>query len=131
MESIAKEYGVSDQIKFIGVLKHEKVFSWLETLDIYIHPSKPEGLSRAIIEAMSKACPIMGADAGGIHELIDSSYIFGKGNVDEICKILVSFDKKSMAEQAIQNHNNSKKYLKSILYARRKEFFSSFINAYN
>ena len=26
-ESIAKEYGVSDQIKFIGVLKHEKVFS--------------------------------------------------------------------------------------------------------
>ncbi|AOY75603.1 glycosyltransferase [Clostridium formicaceticum] len=123
----AIENGVLDQIEFIGSLKHEDVFKWLDNIDIYVHPSKQEGLSRAIIEAMSKGCPIFGADAGGIHEQIDDQFIFEKGNVNDICSIFKQFNIDIMKEQAIKNHEKSKQYLKKILYSRRESFFKNFI----
>ena len=131
LNSIAKKYNVENNVKIVGSLKHEDVFKWLEQIDMYVHPSKQEGLSRAIIEAMSKGCPTFGANAGGISELIDSEYIFAKGNVQQICKIFEKFNKDSMKEQAKKNHRNSKKYLKSILYNRRKIFFNEFIEKHN
>lgn len=128
LESVATKYGVLDQIKFIGTLKHDDVFNWLEQIDIYVHPSKQEGLSRAIIEAMSKGCPIFAANAGGIHEQIDRDFIFEKGNVQAICEIYKKFTPEIMELQSKKNHENSKKYLKHILYDRRKKFFNEFIN---
>lgn len=127
LESIAKSYGVFENITIIGSLEHDQVFNWLEQIDIYVHPSKQEGLSRAIIEAMSKGCPIFGASAGGIHELIDKEYIFDKGSIKQIINIYKNFNKDKMIEQAVKNHSNSKKYLKNILYNRRKSFFKEFI----
>jgi glycosyltransferase involved in cell wall biosynthesis len=130
LKSVAKKYGVSDQVKFIGSLKHEEVFRWLEQIDIYVHPSKQEGLSRAIIEAMSTGCPVFGADAGGIHELIEDDFIFAKGNVRQIVDIYKKFNPEIMHNQAMKNHDRSKKYLKSVLYKRRTEFFNKFIQEY-
>lgn len=127
LKSVAEKHGVIDQVKFIGSLNHEDVFSWLENIDIYVHPSKQEGLSRAIIEAMSKGCPIFAADAGGIHELIEEEFIFDKGNVQQICDIYKGFNKEFKKEQAVKNHESSKRYLKSVLYKRRNEFFEEFI----
>src|SRR5699024_11881437 len=102
--------GISNRIKFKGTLEHKDVFRWLESIDFYDHQSKQEGLSRAIIEAMSKGCPIFEANAGGIHELIDKEFIFDKGNVNQIYNIFKSFSKYEISEQAINNYNNSKKY---------------------
>lgn len=130
LKSVAEKYGVIDQVKFVGPLKHDDVFGWLEQIDIYVHPSKQEGLSRAIIEAMSKGCPVFGADAGGIHELIDEEYVFDKGNVQQICDIYKTFSTEIMKEQAVKNHENSKRYLKSVLYKRRDDFFKEFIEEF-
>lgn len=130
LKSVAERYGLVDQIKFIGALKHEDVFKWLKQIDIYVHPSKQEGLSRAIIEAMSKGCPVFGANAGGIHELIDNEYVFDKGNVQQICEIYKTFSTGIMKEQAVKNHENSKRYLKSVLYKRRDDFFKEFIEEF-
>src|SRR5690625_4766530 len=52
LKSVAKRYGVMEQVKFLGVIPHKKVFNWLDTIDIYVQPSKQEGLPRALIEAM-------------------------------------------------------------------------------
>jgi len=127
LKNYAEKHQVSDQVIFLGALKHDLVFEWLEEIDLYVHPSKQEGLSRAIIEAMSKGCPVFGADAGGIHELIDDQYIFGKGNVQQICDIYKKINSENLREQAKKNHERSKKYLKSVLYSRREKFFNDFI----
>ncbi|MCT1901855.1 glycosyltransferase family 4 protein [Oceanobacillus sojae] len=127
LKQIAEQLGVLDQINFIGTLKHDEVFKWLEEIDLYVHPSKQEGLSRAIIEAMSKGCPIFGADAGGIHEQIDEEFIFEKGNIESIISIFKEFSIETMKNQAIRNHNESRKYIKSTLYKKRNDFFNKFI----
>ncbi|WLR49050.1 glycosyltransferase [Halobacillus litoralis] len=127
LKKVAEDFGVFENIKFLGSLKHEKVFEWLDDIDIYIHPSKQEGLSRAIIEAMSRGCPVIGADAGGIHELIDNKYIFDKGDLNKIVHLYKEMDEGEMEDQALKNHESSKKYIKSVLYNRRKNFFNDFI----
>lgn len=82
---------VADQIKIIGQMPHDKVFTWLDSIDIYAQPSRQEGLPRAMIEAMSRGIPCIGAKTAGIPELIDNKYIFtnSKTEVEEISKLLL------------------------------------------
>lgn len=125
----AEKYGVADQFKVIGQLNHDKVFEWLESIDIYIQPSVTEGLPRAVIEAMSYALPCMGTDVGGIPELIDRSMLFGRKNIKEIADLLKNIDKEKMLSLAKQNFNKSKEYDKDALDKKRHDFYMDFIES--
>src|SRR5699024_9377130 len=57
LEKIIAQNGVKNSVDIVGKMKHEKVFDFLKDIDLYIQPSKQEGLPRALVEAMSKACP--------------------------------------------------------------------------
>lgn len=133
LNKIAEKYGVSDQIKFLGTMPHNKVFEWLDAIDLYVQPSRQEGLPRALIEAMSRAVPAFGAKTAGIPELLDNEFIFSNTtkNIEEICNLLKSFDKETMLEQSKKNYLESKKYDKKSIEQRRKSFFSIFIDSMN
>ena len=72
---LAKKMGVESQVEFMGEMKHEDVLKWMENLDIYVHPSRSEGLPRTIIEAMSRALPCICSDVGGVSELINKNWL--------------------------------------------------------
>lgn len=131
LRSQAKKYDVEDQVKFIGPLPHDKVFEWLDTIDIYAQPSRQEGLPRALIEAMSRGLPCMGAKTGGIPELLEPSFIFSNSRkeIDEILEILLSMMPEVMETQARRNFETAKNYEKSKLEQRRREFFEEFKNS--
>ncbi len=128
LKRIAEKYDVVDQIKFLGAMPHNQVFDWLETIDLYVQPSRTEGLPRALIEAMSRAVPAFGAKSGGIPELLDDKFIFSntRKNIDEIIEILKSFDKETQTKQATRNYEESKKYDKEVIEERRRNFFEDF-----
>jgi glycosyltransferase involved in cell wall biosynthesis len=126
LQSIAEKYGVADKVIFHGSLPHEKVFDYLDNIDIYVQPSLTEGLPRALIEAMSRGCPCIGSNAGGIPELLDSSVIFKGGSVKELTTILASFNAEKMNEQAKRDFEFSKRYAKEVIETRRKKFFEDF-----
>ncbi|RKQ34280.1 glycosyltransferase family 4 protein [Oceanobacillus halophilus] len=130
LKSIAEKYEVSDYIKFLGPLPHNKVFEWLETIDIYAQPSMQEGLPRALIEAMSRGIPAIGADTAGIPELLENKYIFSnnRNNFLEITNILLGLGPEEMFEQAKRNFKESIKYDKNVIETRRYDFFQEFIN---
>ncbi len=128
LRSVANKHGVADQIKFLGAMPHNKVFDWLETIDIYTQPSRQEGLPRALIEAMSRGLPAFGARTAGIPELLEDRFIFSntRKNIDEIFEILKSFNKDTMIEQAKRNFKESKEYDKNVVEERRRKFFEEF-----
>ncbi|SDC07112.1 Glycosyltransferase involved in cell wall bisynthesis [Terribacillus halophilus] len=131
LKTIAEKYNVRNQVKFIGPLKHNKVFEWLQDVDIYIQPSRQEGLPRALVEAMSMALPAFGANTAGIPELLDKEFIFRNTsyNFDEILDILLKLnDKKVLKEQSKRNFLESKKYQFDVLGKRRNDFFKDFKN---
>ena len=77
-EKLVQKYNLEKNIVFDGTLPSgEPVLNWLDSMDIYIIPSLQEGLPRALIEAMSRGCPSVGMETGGIPELLDNikSYV--------------------------------------------------------
>jgi len=125
--NLAKEYGVEDRVKVIGSLRHEQVFEWFEKIDLYIQPSNQEGLPRALVEAMSRACPSIGSTTGGIPELLDDKFVFPKRNVEALKNILRNVTKQDMEEQAVKNYEKAKSFYKPELEARRKKFYDEFL----
>lgn len=130
LKSVAKEHDVEDHVKFMGSLTHEKVFEWLDGIDLYTQPSRQEGLPRALIEALSRGLPSFGAKTGGIPELLESKYIFSNTNqnIDEICSILAKMTQDVMLEQSERNFLEAKKYESTIIENRRENFFNNFLN---
>lgn len=130
LKSLTKKYGVEEQVVFLGALPNSDVFDWLDSIDIYAQPSKTEGLPRALIEAMSRGLPSIGAKTGGIPELLEDDYLFSisKRSIDEIISILLSFDEETLSQQCIRNFDTAKKYKKEIIEKRRQAFFYEFKN---
>ncbi|MDP5274714.1 glycosyltransferase family 4 protein [Chengkuizengella axinellae] len=128
LRSIAQKLGIEDKLVFLGAVPHHKIFSWMDNIDVYIQPSKQEGLPRAVLEAMSRACPVIGSNAGGIPELVDKEYIFSKGSVNDLVIKMIDLltDKEEMSGQARTNFNTSKKYNQQELDIRRSYFLSKF-----
>lgn len=123
----AKQFEVEDCIKFVGTLPHEEVFSWIDNINIYAQPSRQEGLPRALIEAMSRGCPAIGAKSGGIPELLEKEYVFSnkKTNIDEICSIIRNYNKEKMIKQSKRNFMEAKQYNKELIQKRRKSLFKA------
>lgn len=126
LRSEAEKHNVDDQVNIIGPLPRSEIPSFLDTVDIYIQPSKQEGLPRALIEAMSRGCPCIGSTAGGIPELLDERFIFKKGSEEGIQNILRSFTSELMLEEANKNFQKALKYDGNLLESKRSEFFLVF-----
>lgn len=127
LRTLAQRLGVEDQVHLLGSVPHDKIFAWLETIDLYLQPSKQEGLPRAVVEAMSCACPVAGARTGGIPELVDEEWIFRPGDVKDICRILQKAAAEDLSRQAQRSFQVATRYEKDRLEQLRGEFFQKFV----
>lgn len=130
LEKTIKEFGVEEHVEIIGPLPHEKVFDFMDEIDVYIQPSRQEGLPRAMVEAMSRACLVTGANTAGIPELIEHKFVFEAGDTNQINSIINSIGGNMMKEQAKRNFNEAKKYRTSVLNQKRKSFYEEFMDDY-
>lgn len=123
---LSKQLRVEDQVKVIGPLEHDKVFPWLiNNVDIYVQPSDTEGLSRALLEAISVGCVCIASKVGGNAEIIDPQYTFPRANVNVLCDKIENFilHPQQMCKVSEDNFIHSKAYDKTKLFARRLDFY--------
>ena len=134
LKKVAWDCGVEEYVKFIGVLSHDKVFEFLDGIDVYAQPSRQEGLCRALVEAMSRGLPCVASKVGGNPELLNKEFIFSmKGEeavvqrvADAVCKIV---EQKTMLNEAERNFRHAKKYFERYsLEKKRNDFFRDFID---
>jgi glycosyltransferase involved in cell wall biosynthesis len=125
---VARKEKVEDKVHFLGTVENgNDVFRWLDNIDIYIQPSRTEGLPRATIEAMSRGCPVVGAKAGGIPELIDNAFVHKIGDSQDLAgkiRVLIR-DKELSKNQATTNFRNSRQYARDALDSRRNNFWKT------
>ena len=126
LKSVAKENNVSDKVKFLGSIPHEKVFEYLDNIDIYIQPSITEGLPRALVEAMSRGCPVIGSNVGGIPELVSTEFMFKRKDINDLIVKLKTMTKEKMLNEAKRNFEKAKAFDKKELDKRRTEFYKMF-----
>ena len=131
LQSLINLYNLNDQVEIVGPLPHGKIFSFLDEIDIYIQPSKQEGLPRSVIEAMSRGCPVLGAKTGGIPELIPNDRIFKKGDVKQICRHIIRISlRKNMCCDAKINFNTAIHFSIENLDSKRRYFYNQFLKYY-
>ncbi|GAB2947563.1 hypothetical protein GCM10027280_40350 [Micromonospora polyrhachis] len=74
LEQLAVRLGMADRVEFTGALPAgEAIRRQLDAADLFVMPSRTEGLPRALIEAMARALPAIGTTAGGIPELLPAT----------------------------------------------------------
>ncbi len=76
---------------FIGYLAGEKLASAYASGDIFLFPSSTETLGLVLLEAMAAGCPVIGANKGGIPDIIN----------DEINGCLYDPDQEDQGEQSL------------------------------
>lgn len=127
LHEIAEKYDVTKQVIFKGPLPHADVFSFLDTIDAYIQPSLQEGLPRAVVEAMSRACPVLGSYTGGTPELLNKKMIFKRKNVEDIITKIKMLDKQTLLSEAKRSFEMAQEYQPEILDSRRDSFYREFL----
>ena len=98
------------------------MFAILDSADIYVQPSRLEGLPRAVVEAMGRALPVIGTRVGGIPELLPVSRLYAPGDVRSLARIIESLTPEVMAGDARRNFAKAGEYASDVLNARRNAF---------
>lgn len=132
VNSLIKAYGMQENVRLLGQLASgEEVIKFLDSLDVFLQPSLLEGLPRSVIEAMSRACPVLASSAGGIPELIDSEFLHPPGDIEKLSLDLrkVLYDANLRIFMARKNFEIAKDYTDDILNKRRVDFYTKAFNA--
>ncbi|WP_407541849.1 glycosyltransferase family 4 protein (plasmid) [Deinococcus radiomollis] len=83
-EKQAADLGLAGQVLFVGaVAGGEAVRAQLDQCDVFLMPSRQEGLPRAMVEAMARGLPALGSEIGGIPELLGPDERFTLGPADQ------------------------------------------------
>jgi glycosyltransferase involved in cell wall biosynthesis len=70
LKDLAQKECVSDRVEFIGHIHHHDMLKHLLASDIFIRPSRSEGMGSSFIEAMAVGLPVVATQEGGIADFL-------------------------------------------------------------
>ena len=133
LETRARSLDLGDRVEFLGHLPAgEAVRAELDQADVFVLPSRTEGLPRAMIEAMARGLPCIGSTAGGTPELLPSEDLVPPGDVAALASKIweVVTDPGRMARMSARNLEKAREYHAETLRKRRMEFYR-YVKEYN
>jgi glycosyltransferase involved in cell wall biosynthesis len=127
LESMPGARFLQGRLALLGWLPPGKaVRDELDQADVFILPSRTEGLPRAMVEAMARGLPCLGAAVGGIPELLDQEDMVPPGDEVALAAGIRSLinDPSRLTATSRRNLARSHQYNSSVLGPRRQEFYS-------
>lgn len=72
LRSLIKQLGLVDRVIFLGSLDRNDVPKYRNTVvsDIFVHPSRSEGLGNSVLSAMAGRLPVIATQVGGLADFI-------------------------------------------------------------
>ncbi|MCF6351465.1 MAG: glycosyltransferase family 4 protein [Cyclobacteriaceae bacterium] len=130
MHLLAKELEISKEVNFIGIIKPaNKVREIIDSADIFVLPSRTEGLPRAMVEAMARGIPCIGTNVGGIPELLDEDLLVPINSYNLLAEKIQYLLSNPTIYNSVAEKNllNSREYFFKILNSRRTQFYQKII----
>ena len=88
---------------------------WFEKSDLFMLPSKWEGMPMTLIEAMSAAMPIIASNVGGVPDMLENerSALLIEPNADEIVEVILKLKeneslRRSLGQEAYRDSTKFK-----------------------
>ncbi len=69
LQSVVSQVGLGDSVQLLGHVSDMRAF--YETLDVYVQPSRTEGLPCAVVEAMAMERPVVATDVPGNRDAVE------------------------------------------------------------
>jgi len=70
LQSLATKLGVADRVLFYGQIEHSIMPKYLKACDMFIRPSRSEGMGNSFVEAMAAGLPVIATQEGGIADFL-------------------------------------------------------------
>lgn len=70
LKALAKELGVEGRIHWLGHVDHADLPRHLHRADIFVRPSRSEGMGNSFVEAFAAGLPVIATQEGGIADLL-------------------------------------------------------------
>lgn len=70
LEALARSLGVADRVHFLGAVSNSDAPQYLHASDIFIRPSRTEGMGISFVEAMAAGLPVIATQEGGISDFL-------------------------------------------------------------
>ena len=71
LQNLSSRIGLESKVKFLGHISQEEIPKFLSEADLFVRPSRSEGLGSSFLEAMAAGVPIIGTNVGGIIDFLE------------------------------------------------------------
>jgi phosphatidyl-myo-inositol dimannoside synthase len=130
LEALTASLNVTDRVQFVGQLPAgAAVRTELDRADIFVLPSRTEGLPRALIEAMARGLPCVASRVGGIPELLADEAMVPADNVLALAAMIKQLgdDPGRLHAMATRNLLAAREYREEVLELRRRTFYRAVV----
>jgi glycosyltransferase involved in cell wall biosynthesis len=127
LERQAHVSGLAERVRFLGELSSGRaVRDELDRAELFVLPSRTEGLPRAMIEAMARALPCVGTTVGGIPELLSEDEMVPAGDPGALASRLEKILKNPgrLNAMSARNVERSQAFRPRLLAERRNELYA-------
>lgn len=123
----SKELGIQNNVFFLGRMSSGmEVRSTIKKTDLFVFPTKAEGLPRVVLEAMAEGIPVIASPVCGIPEILPQECLVEQDDYEKYADVIIKMINNPVlrSELSCRNLNIAKEYRKSILNDNRKKFYS-------
>lgn len=71
LRELVRHLGLENDVLFLGDIPHKEIPKYLKISDVFVRPSRSEGLGNSFIEAMAAGVPVIGTMVGGIPDFLE------------------------------------------------------------
>lgn len=125
LKEFSKILGISERVKFCGLLDSKELLSFMKKSDMMILPTKAEGLPRVIIEAAATGLPCISTPVGGIPEIVPQDLLYAPLDVEGFSNRIEEVMKNPVLYENLSNYffEKSKEYSINHLTVKRNDFY--------
>lgn len=93
LSSLADSLGLSDRVRFLGNIQHDRLADYYGTADVTVLASEREGWANVLLESLACGTPVIGTRVWGTPEVItapEAGLLIDEGTPENVCFALRS-----------------------------------------